>query len=162
MKIPLPSIKGVIILPLKILSDERGTLVETYRRDMLPEGIDLAMSYVSYTEPGYARGPHEHLEQTDVFSFIGPGDFEIYLCDNRMDSPTFGKKMRFVAGESNPVTVVVPPRIVHGYRNISENIKSMVLNYPDRLFMGRGKKGPVDEIRHEDIDDEFNKDFQGS
>jgi dTDP-4-dehydrorhamnose 3,5-epimerase len=29
----------------------------------------------------------------------------------------------------------------------------MVLNFPNRLFAGRGKKLPVDEIRYEDAKD---------
>jgi len=31
----------------------------------------------------------------------------------------------------------------------------MVLNYPDKLYRGQGKKEEVDEIRHEDKEDEF-------
>ena len=35
----------------------------------------------------------------------------------------------------------------------------MVLNYPDKLYRGWGKKEEVDEIRHEDKEDEFYLDF---
>ena len=35
----------------------------------------------------------------------------------------------------------------------------MVLNYPDRLYRGLDKKEEVDEIRHEDNEDEFYIDF---
>jgi len=30
-----------------------------------------------------------------------------------------------------------------------------VFNFPDRLYAGKGKKEPVDEIRHEEFDSEF-------
>ena len=116
------------------------------------------MSYVSCTKPGISRGPHEHMEQTDVFTFIGPGDFEVHLWDNRTESPTYMNKMVVIAGEQNNITVVVPPRIVHGYENISDR-DAMVLNYPDKLFKGQDKKEKVDEIRHEDQEDEFYEDF---
>jgi dTDP-4-dehydrorhamnose 3,5-epimerase len=54
--------------------------------------------------------------------------------------------------------VVVPPGVVHGYKNISDR-DGMVLNYPDKLYKGWGKKEEVDEIRHEDKEDEFYLDF---
>ena len=149
-------IEGVIIKKLTKHVDERGFLAETFRLDELPEKLQPVMSYVSYTEPGITRGPHEHREQTDIFSFLGPGNFMIKLWDNRKNSHTYGNFMRFYAGEDNPLTVVVPPGVVHGYKNVSQTTRGMVLNYPDKLFMGWGRKEEVDEIRHEDeADSEF-------
>jgi dTDP-4-dehydrorhamnose 3,5-epimerase len=153
-------IEGVVVRDLTENRDQRGSLIETFRSDHLPEGIMPAMSYVSFTEPLTARGPHEHLEQTDLFAFTGPGMFEIRLWDNRKNSPTFGSRMSLTAGEGNPVLVIVPPGVVHGYRNISPAEKGMVLNFPDRLYRGPGKSGEVDEVRHEDRGDVFYLDFQ--
>lgn len=149
-------IEGVIIKKLVKYVDERGFLTETFRIDELPERVKPVMSYVSYTEPGVSRGPHEHKYQTDIFSFIGPGNFLIKLWDNRKDSTTYGKFMEFYGGLDNPLIVIVPPGVVHGYKNISRLERGMVINYPDKLFMGWGKKEPVDEIRHEnEIDSPF-------
>lgn len=153
------TIEGVKIYPLTKRVDERGFLVETFCSDTLPEGLLPAMSYVSYTEPSVGRGPHEHAEQTDVFSFLGPGNFKVYLWDNRLDSPSFRTRGILYAGQDNPVTLVVPPGVVYAYRNVSRTERGMVLNYPDRLYAGRDKKEVVDEIRHEDAEDEFYKDF---
>lgn len=143
-------IDGVIVKKLVKYVDDRGFLTETFRLDNLPEGLRPAMSYVSYTEPGVCRGPHEHKEQTDVFAFIGPGNFLIRLWDQREESCTYGCFMEFYAGQDNPLSVVIPPRVVHGYKNVSRLERGMVLNYPDRLFMGWGKEEVIDEIRHED------------
>ena len=152
-------IEGVVVQKLVEHTDPRGTLVQTFRSDSLPSGVSPVMSYVSYTEPGIGRGPHEHKEQTDVFAFIGPGSFEIYLCDNRRESDTYEIRMRMVAGKKNPVLIVIPPGIVHGYRNVSEEERGMVINYPDRLYRGWGEEEDVDGIRHEDRGDEFYEDF---
>jgi dTDP-4-dehydrorhamnose 3,5-epimerase len=81
------------------------------------------------------------------------------LWDNRTESPTFGNRMILFAGADNPLTVIVPPSVVHAYRNISRTVSGMVLNYPDALYAGRDKKEPVDEVRHEDKEDVFFKDF---
>ena len=153
------AIERATIEKLIKFSDERGVLVETFRIDNLADSLQPVMSYVSYTRPGIARGPHEHLKQTDIFCFIGPGNFKIKLWDNRKESKTYRCCMEIVGGEDNPIRVVVPPRVVHGYRNISKESDGMVLNYPDKLYRGWGKKEEVDEIRHEDEGDEFYLDF---
>ncbi len=143
-------IEGVITKKLVKHLDERGYLCETFRSDELPAELKPAMSYVSFTEPGIARGPHEHLEQTDIFVFVGPGNFKVKLWDNRLDSATYKNWMELYAGRDNLLLVTIPPGVVHGYKNISTNERGMVLNYPDRLFMGQCKQEKVDEVRHED------------
>ena len=152
-------IKGVIIEQLTKFSDERGYLVETFRTDNLPSKLRPVMSYVSYTKPGVSRGPHEHMEQTDIFCFMGPGNFKIKLWDNRKESKTFRCYMDMVGGDDNPIRIIVPPGIAHGYKNISKEAIGMVLNYPDQLYQGWTRKEEVDEIRHEDKKDEFYLDF---
>lgn len=156
---PAGDIQGVVVRELAAYEDRRGSLTETFRLDTLPEGLTPRMSYVSFTEPLTARGPHEHREQTDVFAFLGPGVFLLKLWDNREHSPTRGNAMELRGGEGRPLLVVVPPGVVHGYRNISRGVRGMVLNYPDRLYRGWGKTGEVDEIRHEDRRDRFYLDF---
>jgi len=146
-------IDGIVILKLTKYLDERGFLVETFRADELPKDLRPVMSYASYTEPGIVRGPHEHTAQTDIFAFIGPGNFMLKLWDNRPASATYGCHLKKFFGVDNPATVIVPPGIVHGYKNISVTERGMVLNFPNRLFMGAGRNEPVEEIRHEDDPD---------
>ena len=142
-------IKGVIIRELKQYNDERGWLTELFRHDDLDAEFHPVMSYVSMTKPGVARGPHEHVHQSDLFCFIGPSTFRLYLWDNRSDSPTHRVKTTLDLGESNPALVVVPPGVVHAYRNIGDG-EGIVYNAPNRLYAGEGRQEEVDEIRHED------------
>ena len=149
---PLSSaIKGVLIRPLRRHIDSRGWLTELFRDDELPDGFRPAMGYVSVTHPGVARGPHEHAGQTDCFCFLS-GTFEVLLWENREGRP--GLHERHVVGEENPAWVLVPPGVVHAYRNVGAS-DAYVLNFPDRLYAGWGRREPVDEIRHEEIDSEF-------
>ena len=152
-------IEGVIIKKLEKFSDDRGYLVETFRIDNLSSKLRPVMSYVSYTKPGVTRGPHEHREQTDIFCFMGPGNFKIRLWDNRKGCGNYGNFMELVGGKDNPIILIVPSGIVHGYKNISKEVSGMVLNYPDKLYGGLDKKEKIDEIRHEDKEDEFYLDF---
>lgn len=143
------SIKDVIIKPLKKHKDDRGWLVELFREDEVDPEIMPVMSYISETLPGVARGPHEHVDQTDYFAFIGPSTFKLYLWDDRKNSPTYKNKMAFTAGVDEPMVVVIPPGIVHAYKNVGQD-NGIVFNAPNRLFAGRHRKEQVDEIRHED------------
>jgi dTDP-4-dehydrorhamnose 3,5-epimerase len=144
------AIEGVTFKPLAPHRDHRGWLIEVYREDELPAGQHPVMAYVSETLPGVARGPHEHVDQTDYFAFLGPGEFVLYLWDARPASPTHGRSMRVAVGESNRQCVVVPPGVVHAYKNVGPT-PGWVFNAPNRLYAGAGKREPVDEIRHEDV-----------
>jgi dTDP-4-dehydrorhamnose 3,5-epimerase len=60
-------IQDVIIYSLKKFVDERGWLAELFRHDDLAEEFYPVMAYISVTEPNVQRGPHEHVEQADLF-----------------------------------------------------------------------------------------------
>ena len=145
-------IEGLIVKPLNRFQDARGWLVELYREEELPPAVHPVMAYLSQTLPGVARGPHEHREQTDCFAFVGPGDFKLYLWDTRADSPTSGNRYTLLAGESNRQSVIVPPGVVHAYRNVSQS-PGLVFNGPNQLYAGQGKQQPIDEIRYEHCPD---------
>ena len=152
MNFALGDIDGVIVRPLTKYTDSRGWLCEIFRLDELAEEYFPAMSYISMTNVGVARGPHEHADQTDLFGFLGPSTFKVYLWDTRKHSRTFGKKMALLAGENEPKSILVPPGVVHAYKNIG-TVLGMVANYPNRLYAGKGKKEKVDEIRYENDTD---------
>ncbi|MDR0498782.1 MAG: dTDP-4-dehydrorhamnose 3,5-epimerase family protein [Holophagales bacterium] len=141
-------IQGIIIKRLSRFLDERGWLSEFFRSDELPSEYVPAMGYISVTKPGVVRGPHEHVQQADLFCFMGPGDFKITLWDNRPASSTYCNRMELFLGANNPGAIIVPYGVVHGYRCISIE-PGWVINCPNQLYCGSGKTFPVDEIRHE-------------
>lgn len=143
-------IQDVIVYPLKKFVDERGWLAELFRHDEIAAEFYPAMAYISVTEPLVQRGPHEHEHQADLFCFIGAGNFKMRMWDNRADSPTYQHVMTLFVGADNPQAVIVPVGVVHAYKNVSTTEKGVVINCPNQLFMGAGKKEAIDEIRHED------------
>jgi dTDP-4-dehydrorhamnose 3,5-epimerase len=142
------TIQDVGVRNLAKFVDDRGWLTELFRQDELSPEFLPAMGYVSMTAPGVTRGPHEHADQADCFAFIGPSNFKLFLWDNRKSSQTFMTRQIVFAGEDAPRSIIIPKGIVHAYRNIGER-QGMVLNFPNRLYAGKGKKDSVDEIRHE-------------
>jgi dTDP-4-dehydrorhamnose 3,5-epimerase len=145
-------IKDVVLRDLRKFMDTRGWLAELFRHDELEREFYPAMAYISSTDPGVTRGPHEHVDQADLFCFIGPSSFRLRMWDNRKDSETFNYEMTLVVGEGNPKSVLVPAGVVHAYQNAGD-VPGIVINCPNRLYMGQGKLEQIDEIRHEDDPD---------
>ena len=142
-------IDDVVIRDLRKFNDSRGWLAELFRHDELDPEFYPVMAYTSATSPGVTRGPHEHVDQADLFCFIGPSNFKLRLWDNRPESQTFNNVVTLVVGEDNPKSVLIPKGVVHAYRNVGL-VPGIVFNFPNRLYMGVGKKDEIDEIRHED------------
>ena len=115
--------------------DHRGYLAEIFRIDEIPIN-HASMAYVSVTNPGVTRGPHEHVSQTDIFCFLS-GTFHVWLWDARPKSKTNGHRMILPTScdsfDGVFTTVVVPPGVVHAYKNMSRDA-GMVINMPDRLY----------------------------
>ncbi len=151
------TIDGVVWSPLKKFHDPRGWLCELFRHDELPAEFHPVMAYISMTEPGVARGPHEHIDQSDCFCFLGPSNFKVYLWDNRKGSASHGASQSDVVGADKPMLVIVPPGVVHAYKNVGSD-PGIVFNCPNRLYKGWHRTGwiagqGVDEVRHEDKSD---------
>lgn len=143
------AIRDVVVKDLRKYVDERGWLAELFRHDALMAEFHPQMGYISQSEPHVQRGPHEHVEQADFFCFIGPSNFKMRLWDNRHESETYEHVMTLYVGADSPKSVLVPKGVVHAYRNIGHSV-GIVINFPNRMFMGAGRKDEVDEIRHED------------
>lgn len=116
-------IQDLVVCPLKKFVDGRGWLAEFFRHDEI---------------------------KTDLFCFVGAGNFKMRMWDNRADSPTYRNMMTLFVGADNPQAVIVPVGVAHAYKKVSVTEKGVVINCPNRLFMGEGKREAIDEIRHED------------
>jgi len=142
------TINGVILKETKAYNDARGWLCEFFRLDEVPPEFHPVMGYISMTNPGVSRGPHEHYDQADLFCFLGPSDFEVWLWDNREKSSTHWVRQIITLGASRPASLIVPPGVVHAYRNVGSS-SGLVYNFANRLYKGHNRKEEVDEIRHE-------------
>jgi dTDP-4-dehydrorhamnose 3,5-epimerase len=124
-------IDGVWIKPLSVIPDERGRLMEILRSD--DEGFrKFGQVYVSTTYPGVVKAWHLHKVQDDNFCCV-KGMVKLVLFDGRDDSPTKGTVMEYFIGEHNPVLVLVPPGVHHGWKCISER-ESIVINIPSEPY----------------------------
>jgi dTDP-4-dehydrorhamnose 3,5-epimerase len=112
-------IEGVITKKLVRHCDDRGFFMEILRDDdeLLSRfgQASLSMSY-----PGVIKAFHYHERQDDLW-FFPAGNAQVVLYDLRETSPTKGETNVFYMGETNPMLLVIPKGVAHGYRVLGPN-----------------------------------------
>jgi dTDP-4-dehydrorhamnose 3,5-epimerase len=120
-------IDGVKTQQLKVLTDERGRLAEILRADS-ELFVKFGQVYYTTAYPGVVKAWHFHKIQTDYF-FCLKGMTKLALYDSRQNSPTFGLINEFFVGEHNPLLIVIPPLVYHGFKAIGLE-ESIMINIP--------------------------------
>ena len=141
-------IEGVKFKFIKKVIDPKGWIAEAFRQDELERHFWPQMGFVIQTNPGASRGPYEHREQNTTLVFLGPSNFQIYLWDNRPNSPTYKKKMVLFLGRDFSGAISVPAGVVYGFKNVGA-APGLVMILPSRLFKGPGKTQKADLINYE-------------
>ena len=124
-------IQGVKIKQLKFNCDERGRLMELFRRDW-PEFNKFGQVYLTTGYPGVVKAWHYHKIQTDTFICVS-GMMKVVLYDSRPGSKTKGEVMEVFMGEHNPILIQIPPDVYHGFKCISER-EAMIINIPTEIY----------------------------
>lgn len=124
-------IEGAKLFPLRMISDERGNLMEVLRSDAA-HFIKFGQAYVTTAYPGVVKGWHYHKIQTDHFCVLS-GMMKIVLYDSRPMSPTQGEVNEFFLGEQQHALLAIPPLVYHGFKCISTT-QAMVLNLPTEAY----------------------------
>ncbi len=120
-------INDVIIQDLKIIPDERGSImhmIKNKNNDFIFGEIYFSTSY-----PKVIKGWHEHTKQTQNYAVIR-GMIKLVLYDNRENSSTYKKIQEIFIGSKNYKLVTIPPGIINGYKNIG-NEEAIVANCSD-------------------------------
>ena len=115
---------GPILLAPKILGDERGFFVETYRRSVFTElGIaeEMVQDNHSRSAHGIVRGMHFQIGR-GAAKLVRAGRGAIYdvLVDVRVDSPTFGQWEGFELTDENMHMLYCPIGFAHGFCVLSD------------------------------------------
>lgn len=126
-----PRIDGVKTKTLKVIPDERGWLMEILRAD--DECFQkFGQVYVSVTYPGVVKAWHYHKQQIDAFACVA-GMVKLVLVDTRPGSTTEGTVNEFFLGVRNPLLVVVPNLVYHGWKCIGTETATVV-NVPSEMY----------------------------
>jgi dTDP-4-dehydrorhamnose 3,5-epimerase len=129
----MSEIHDVTVRELQVNADERGHLVEIFRKDWDTFDPEPAMSYYSMTYPGVVRAWHKH-NRGQVDYFVCPkGRIKIAVYDDRKDSPTQSKLDTFVIGEHDQKAIRIPGDCWHGFKAIGEE-PAFLINSPTNLY----------------------------
>jgi dTDP-4-dehydrorhamnose 3,5-epimerase len=107
-------IHDVVIKKLVTYSDDRGYFREILRDD---DNLMTRFGQTSFTKtyPGVIKAFHWHKHQDDLW-YVAGGMARVVLYDQRADSSTHGETQVVYAGEDNPVLILIPAGIAHGYQ----------------------------------------------
>lgn len=123
-------LNGIIIKPIKRLSDERGFFTEIMRRDWkdLFGNDSIAQANLSLTFPSIIRAWHRHLKgQTDYFIAL-KGTIKICAYDEETEELN-----EIVSSDQNLQTVRIPGHFWHGFKALG-NKRAVLLYFTTRLY----------------------------
>jgi dTDP-4-dehydrorhamnose 3,5-epimerase len=138
-------IEGVRLEVLQVHPDDRGFFTELARlgkglaSGMVPDGTRNIQVSFTLTYPGTIKAIHYHAEQSDLWAPVS-GMLQVFLCDLRRHSKTFGLINTLYVGRFRPWEILIPPGVGHGYKALGiEPIN--LLYFTDRHY------NPADELR---------------
>ena len=124
------NIEGVKITPLKIFSDDRGSVMHMLRNDS--EIFDkFGEIYFSTIFKDKIKAWHLHKEATLNYACVY-GEVQLVLFDERKGSSTFGEYQELILSLKNYSLITIPPNIWNGFKGLSDkfSIIANCLNLP--------------------------------
>src|SRR5208282_5972821 len=109
-------IDGVMVIPLRRIPDERGTIFHVLRRSD-PHFIEFGEIYVSSIYGGAVKGWHRHRDMTLRYACVH-GRVKCVVFDDRDGSSTRGGLMEVFLGPDSYNLLVVPPETWNGFKGL--------------------------------------------
>jgi len=138
-------IDGVEIEPFIQWPDDRGAFAELFRfgtggiaRDFVSSEENHIQVSAASSYPGTIKAIHYHFEQTDLW-VPAAGMLQVFLCDLRSDSRTFGDVNTLYIGHLRPWKIRIPPGVGHGYKILG--LQPAVLVYATNRFYNAADEG---------------------
>jgi len=116
---PSTEIQDVLVVEPDRFGDERGTFIESYRRQWFPLGREMVQLNRSERRAGSVVGLHYHLHQADYWT-VPRGRARVVLHDLRVGSATDGATLLLDIDEDNALGVFIPPGVAHGFAALSD------------------------------------------
>ena len=124
MKVIETRLEGPVLVEPKVLGDERGFFVETYRRSVF-EDLGIRGEFVqdnhSRSSKGIVRGMHFQVARGAAkLVRCGRGTIIDVLVDIRRGSPTFGEWEAYELSDENARMLYAPYGFAHGFCVLSD------------------------------------------
>ena len=121
-------IAGVGMVDLRAFSDERGSFMETFRREWFPQiNWDRLQMNRSDSRKQVLRGLHWHRRQVDYW-VVTRGRIRAVLVDLRRSSPTFRAVEIVETGADSGPGLFIPEGVAHGFLALEDATLTYVVN----------------------------------
>ncbi len=110
-------IDGLSIKQLKIIPDERGSVMHMLRSDD-PLFSQFGEIYFSFVNPGIIKAWKKHKKMTQHFA-VPKGKIRLVVYDDRTKSESYKNIEIIDIGENNYCLVKIPPLVWYGFKGIS-------------------------------------------
>jgi len=125
MKFISLDILDVLLIEPKTFEDERGSLFESYRQNLLEEKLQRKIFFVQenhcISKKGFVRGLHYQISpmaQDKLVRVISGEVFDVAV-DLRKNSPTFGRHITQILSSKNKKQLFIPSGFAHGFLTLS-------------------------------------------
>jgi dTDP-4-dehydrorhamnose 3,5-epimerase len=109
-------IDGVVVMPLRRIPDERGTVMHMLKNTD-PHFERFGEIYFTTIHPGVIKGWHKHHKMVLNYACI-VGAIQLVLYDDREDSSTRGGLMELFLGPDNYQLVQIPTDVWNGFKGL--------------------------------------------
>src|SRR5215813_11283450 len=106
-------IAGLQIVPLRVISDDRGAVMHMLRADA-PHFVQFGEVYFSKIFPGKVKAWHRHRSMVRNYA-VPVGQIRLVLYDERSESLTRGSVQEIALGADDYNLVVIPPMVWSGF-----------------------------------------------
>ncbi len=124
----LKNIRGVEIIPLRQIPDDKGMVMHMMRADS-PYFTKFGEVYFSVVKFKKIKAWKRHKLMTQNFA-VPVGLINVVLFDDRADSPTRGAVQEVRLGQSEFSLLKIPPMIWYGFTGLTEQ-ESLIVNCAD-------------------------------
>jgi len=112
-------IAGVVLVTPDVHADERGSFVESFRKEWVGEVPEMVQGNRARRRAGSLVGLHYHRYQADYWYLID-GQARAVLHDLRRGSPTEGRSLAVdMDGEHGP-GIYIPAGVAHGFAALTD------------------------------------------
>ncbi|MAJ82196.1 MAG: dTDP-4-dehydrorhamnose 3,5-epimerase [Legionellales bacterium] len=126
MQIKETKLSGCVLITPKIIADERGYFMESYRQSWMDSLTGFSGSFVqdnqSLSHFGTIRGLHfqqGEYAQSKLIRVLQGAILDV-VVDIRQGLPTFGEKVSVVLSAENKQQLWIPKGFAHGFSVVSE------------------------------------------
>ena len=126
----LKEIEGVIVQPLKQISDPRGSVLHMMRKDS-ELFKQFGEVYISEIHPGAIKAWKRHKEQTQNLT-VPIQRIRLVIYDARPHSSTQGKVAEYELGRPNNYKLIqIPPMVWYGFQALDDQT-ALIANCADQ------------------------------